>query len=220
MLWWCMHQAHLFHVRVCSTILESTPLFLLPQVCWEEPLSRGLDALSAQLLVTARRRDQGGLHAQVLPIAGPQSARGLPSVNPLAHWSFEDCLDYAAKYRIPLHPLLARGFPAVGDAHSTVPVPQDEFVAFVDYNVVGRREVRAHSGLRRHLLSSCVHACLCTHARPSRHGIVALATTHVDRGSVLPCGLILAACASRAQAWLDYGCELSGLAPGVRSPLS
>ena len=189
-----MHQAHLFpcapvppllhhHFLLLSLLLL---LFLLLgrgiQVCWEEPLARGLDALSAQLLVTARRRDQGGIHSQVLPSAGPDCARGLPSVNPLAHWSFEDCLDYAAKYRIPVHPLLAHGFPAVGDAHSTAPVPQDESVAFVDYHLVGRREVRVDSYLvslycflefaEASLLSVsravCIHVSQHTHQHPAR----------------------------------------------------
>jgi 3'-phosphoadenosine 5'-phosphosulfate sulfotransferase (PAPS reductase)/FAD synthetase len=35
----------------------------------------------------------------------------LPAVNALAHWTFEDCFDYATKYKLPLHPCLERGNP-------------------------------------------------------------------------------------------------------------
>lgn len=131
--------------RLSSGALPQASYLQLPaviwQVCWEEPAERGLRALDAQTLVTAKRRDHGG-HAQVLPQEG-DATRSLPTVNPLAYWTFEDCFEYAAKYKIPLHPLLARGFPAFGDWHSTVPVPPDASVAFINYSFVGRREVES-----------------------------------------------------------------------------
>jgi len=43
-------------------------------------------------------------------------------VNPLAYWTFEDCFDYIAKYKIPIHPLHAQGYPSIGDAKDTVKV--------------------------------------------------------------------------------------------------
>jgi 3'-phosphoadenosine 5'-phosphosulfate sulfotransferase (PAPS reductase)/FAD synthetase len=47
---------------------------------------------------------------------------GTLQVNPLAYWTFEDCFDYIAKYKIPIHPLHAQGYPSIGDAKDTVKV--------------------------------------------------------------------------------------------------
>ena len=144
-------NVHLVRPKGCETKLDFSRTFgeslhasavhRYREVCWQEPLARGLRDLSAEILITARRRDQGGKHAQVLPVlGGTDTDLGLPSVNPLAHWTFEDCFDYAAKYKILLHPLLALGFPAPGDVHITACVPPDGTVHFADFKFSGRKE--------------------------------------------------------------------------------
>jgi phosphoadenosine phosphosulfate reductase len=40
------------------------------------------------------------------PIGG-----GLAKVNPIAYWTFEDTFDYLAKFKVPAHPLHAKGYP-------------------------------------------------------------------------------------------------------------
>eukprot|EP00277_Geminigera_cryophila_P030077 CAMPEP_0173059338 /NCGR_PEP_ID=MMETSP1102-20130122/1911_1 /TAXON_ID=49646 /ORGANISM="Geminigera sp., Strain Caron Lab Isolate" /LENGTH=89 /DNA_ID=CAMNT_0013925295 /DNA_START=132 /DNA_END=401 /DNA_ORIENTATION=+ len=69
------------------------------------------------------------------------SALPLFTVNPLAHWTFEDCFDYVFKYQIELHPSVARGYPCHGDARSTLPVPADASVKYVNFQFVGRSEM-------------------------------------------------------------------------------
>lgn len=66
------------------------------------------------------------------PIGG-----GLAKVNPIAYWTFEDTFDYLAKYKIPAHPLHAKGYPSIGDAKDTIPIPEDGSVRFVNYQWEG-----------------------------------------------------------------------------------
>jgi len=58
-------------------------------------------------------------------------------VNPLAYWTFEDTFDYIAKYKIPAHPLHAEGYPSLGDAKDTIPIPEDGSTKFVNFEFVG-----------------------------------------------------------------------------------
>ena len=44
-------------------------------------------------------------------------------MNPLAYWTFEDTFDYIAKYKVPHHPLHAKGYPSMGDAKDTIAIP-------------------------------------------------------------------------------------------------
>ncbi len=39
---------------------------------------------------------------------------GLAKCNPLAYWTLEDTFDYIAKYKVPHHPLHAKGYPSIG----------------------------------------------------------------------------------------------------------
>ena len=40
-------------------------------------------------------------------------------MNPLAHWTFEECWNYLRKYDVPYHPLHDVGFSSLGDVQST-----------------------------------------------------------------------------------------------------
>lgn len=48
-------------------------------------------------------------------------------LQPLAYWEFRDCFEYAEQEGVPLHPLHDAGYPSLGDAHSTLPVPRDQW---------------------------------------------------------------------------------------------
>jgi thiol-disulfide isomerase/thioredoxin len=52
--------------------------------------------------------------------------------NPLAYWTLEDTFDYIAKYEILHHPLHAQGYPSIGDAKDTIPIPEDGSVKFIN----------------------------------------------------------------------------------------
>ena len=73
-------------------------------------------------------------HAQFenAPIGG-----GLAKCNPIAYWTLEDTFDYIAKYNVPHHPLHAKGYPSIGDAKDTIPIPEDGSTKFVDFKFVG-----------------------------------------------------------------------------------
>ncbi len=76
-----------------------------------EPLNRALAGRSAWL--TGQRRDQAVTRG-ALPEEETDTARGMAKFNPLADWSWEDVLAYAARFEVPLNPLHARGYPSIG----------------------------------------------------------------------------------------------------------
>jgi phosphoadenosine phosphosulfate reductase len=89
-----------------------------PELCCRinkvEPLQRSLEEHDAW--VSGIRRDQSPfrartpvLEAQLLP-----SGNEILKIHPLANWTFEDVDDYIRRYEIPTHPLLERGFGAIG----------------------------------------------------------------------------------------------------------
>jgi len=70
------------------------------------------------------------------PIGG-----GLAKCNPIAYWTLEDTFDYIAKYKVPYHPLHEKGYPSIGDAKDTIPVPEDGSVKFVNYEWEGDKTI-------------------------------------------------------------------------------
>jgi thiol-disulfide isomerase/thioredoxin len=66
------------------------------------------------------------------PIGG-----GMAKCNPLAYWTLEDTFDYIAKYKIPHHPLHAQGYPSIGDAKDTIPIPEDGSTRFANFKFEG-----------------------------------------------------------------------------------
>ncbi len=76
-----------------------------------EPLNRALAGRSAW--VTGQRRDQA-VTRNALPEAERDDQRGMAKYNPLADWSWDDVLAYAARFDVPLNPLHARGYPSIG----------------------------------------------------------------------------------------------------------
>lgn len=67
----------------------------------------------------------------------PKAAGGFGNCNPLAFWTLEDTFNYIAENKILHHPLHAKGYPSIGDAKDTIPIPEDGSVTFKDFKFSG-----------------------------------------------------------------------------------
>jgi len=52
-------------------------------------------------------------------------------------YSLLDFTGYAREYKIPHHPLHAKGYPSIGDAKDTIPIPEDGSTRYVDFKFEG-----------------------------------------------------------------------------------
>merc|ERR1719301_319304 len=102
-----------------------------------EPFQRGLKDLGAEVIVTGRTRWQGNERAWLDIYEAPRKAGGFGNCNPIAYWTLEDTFKYIAKYKIPHHPLHAKGYPSIGDAKDTIPIPEDGSVTFKNFEFQG-----------------------------------------------------------------------------------
>lgn len=82
-----------------------------------EPARRAYDALSAQAVITGRRRSQGGSRSSIPVLEVDET--GLIKVNPLAAWSYAETWAYVQGENVPYNVLVDRGFKSIGDWHST-----------------------------------------------------------------------------------------------------
>ena len=73
--------------------------------------------------INGRRRDHGAERASLPVWEGNK-------VNPLAHWTFEECWNYLRKYEVPYHPLHDVGFSSLGDVQSTKKVPHETWFTY------------------------------------------------------------------------------------------
>ncbi len=83
-----------------------------------EPLARALGGLDAW--ITGVRRDQSATRANASKL-GWDGAHELWKVNPLAHWSDQDCWAYIRERGLPYNPLHDCDYASIGDVHSTMP---------------------------------------------------------------------------------------------------
>lgn len=81
-----------------------------------EPLHRTLQGY--ELWVTGVRRDEAPTRATT-PLVTWDEKNGLVKINPLAAWSYDDLLAYAAQHQVILNPLLGDGYPSIGCAPCT-----------------------------------------------------------------------------------------------------
>jgi 3'-phosphoadenosine 5'-phosphosulfate sulfotransferase (PAPS reductase)/FAD synthetase len=51
-------------------------------------------------------------------------------LQPLAYWEFEDCFTYAQREGFGLHPMHEKGYPSLGDVHSTLPVDRSRWFEY------------------------------------------------------------------------------------------
>jgi len=109
------------------------------KICKVEPFQRGLKTLETTCMINGRTRWQGFERKDIDQFENAPIGGGLAKCNPLAYWTLEDCFDYIAKYKIPHHPLHAKGYPSIGDAKDTIPIPQDGSTKFVDFKFIGEK---------------------------------------------------------------------------------
>jgi phosphoadenosine phosphosulfate reductase len=109
------------------------------KVCKVEPFQRGLKTLRANCMLNGRTRWQGFERAWIDQFENAPIGGGLAKCNPIAYWTLEDTFDYIAKYKVPAHPLHAKGYPSIGDAKDTIPIPEDGSVRFVNFGFEGDR---------------------------------------------------------------------------------
>jgi len=107
------------------------------RVCKVEPFQRGLKTLNTNCMINGRTRWQGFERAWIDLFENAPIGGGLAKCNPLAYWTLEDCFDYIAKHEVPHHPLHAKGYPSIGDAKDTIPIPEDGSVTFKDFKFTG-----------------------------------------------------------------------------------
>ena len=81
-----------------------------------EPLAEQL--ANYEVWITGVRREDSWLRANT-PIVEWDDKNGMVKVNPLAAWTFDDLLDYAAENEVIINPLLNDGYPSIGCAPCT-----------------------------------------------------------------------------------------------------
>lgn len=81
----------------------------------------------------------------VAPIVS-RDRRGLVKVNPLANWSDDDVRGYVAEHRVPVNPLLERGYPSIGCEPCTTPVADGEDPRSGRWRGLDKTECGLHDG--------------------------------------------------------------------------
>ncbi len=89
-----------------------------------EPLGRALAGATAW--VTGLRREQSEGRAGVGLVEDDPARPGVLKINPLYDWTFAKVLAFAEREKVPIHPLLAKGFPSIGCAPCTRAVAPGE----------------------------------------------------------------------------------------------
>lgn len=87
------------------------------------PLNKALAGYDSW--ITGRKRFQGASRAD-LEFFEADPAGDRIKINPLAHWSSQDVIDYIINNDLPRHPLVARGYPSIGCQPCTSPVAAGE----------------------------------------------------------------------------------------------
>ena len=82
-----------------------------------EPLNRALHGLRAW--ITGLRRDEAESRRGVDLVSRDAAHGGIIKINPLAHWTGQQVLDYTRQHRLPYNTLLERGYTSIGCACCT-----------------------------------------------------------------------------------------------------
>jgi phosphoadenosine phosphosulfate reductase len=81
-----------------------------------EPLERALRELNAGTWFSGLRRVQASTRARITPI---EFKRERYKVHPILDWTDRDIGRYLQQHGLPYHPLWDRGYPSIGDWHTT-----------------------------------------------------------------------------------------------------
>ena len=119
------------------------------QACCEirkvEPLGRALAGAAGWL--TGLRTDQSAARRETSFVSA-DAQRSLLKFSPLADWSREQVVGYAARHAVPTNVLHARGYPSIGCAPCTRPVQagEDERAGRWWWENEDRKECGLHAG--------------------------------------------------------------------------
>jgi phosphoadenosine phosphosulfate reductase len=106
-----------------------------------EPLGRSLT--DYELWFTGVRRDEAPTRANT-PLLTWDEKNGLVKVNPVAAWSFDDLIDYATLWQVPVNPLLTQGYPSIGCQPCTRAVAPGEDPRSGRWAGIGKTECGLH----------------------------------------------------------------------------
>lgn len=81
-----------------------------------EPMERALHELDAGTWFSGLRRVQASTRARAAPI---EFKRGRYKVHPILDWTDRDVGRYLREHKLPYHPLWEKGYPSIGDWHTT-----------------------------------------------------------------------------------------------------
>ncbi|MHB8264018.1 MAG: phosphoadenylyl-sulfate reductase [Acidimicrobiales bacterium] len=106
------------------------------------PLQRVLEGKAAWM--TALKRCDSPTRSSI-PIVSWDPARSMVKVNPLATWSDEDADSYIAFHRLPIHPLMEKGYLSIGCAPTTRPIEPGEHSRAGRWAGTGKTECGLHT---------------------------------------------------------------------------
>ncbi len=98
-------------------------LDLYDQIRKVEPMQRALEELKVRGWISGLRAHQTE-HRKHLPPVKRIGKRY--RIYPILKWTNRDAYHYMKKHRLPQHPLFAKGYVTVGDAHSSRPLTADD----------------------------------------------------------------------------------------------
>jgi len=90
-----------------------------------EPIQRAYKKLNVNVVLTGRRKSQGGARSS-LAVLEFDEPNNILKVNPLWDWDFKAVKSYIDEHKVPYNELLDLGYKSIGDWHSTVPVAEGE----------------------------------------------------------------------------------------------
>jgi phosphoadenosine phosphosulfate reductase len=108
-----------------------------------EPLERALVGFGAWF--TGRKRYQNNARSAMALFEA--DAVGRIKINPLAAWSADDLATYAARWDLPAHPLVERGYPSIGCVPCTTRVEAGEDERAGRWRGSDKTECGIHIGL-------------------------------------------------------------------------
>ncbi len=88
-----------------------------------QPMQRALRELGAAAWLAGLRRQQTNYRASLSTV---ELQDGVYKVYPILGWTTQQVHAYLTQHSLPYHPLYEKGYPSIGDTHSTTPITDAE----------------------------------------------------------------------------------------------
>ncbi len=89
-----------------------------------KPLRKMLSGLDGW--ITGIRRNQTSTRENAKMLEIDEKYEGIVKVNPIINWSYDDVWKYVKENKIPIHPLIEKGYPSIGCAPCTRAIKSGE----------------------------------------------------------------------------------------------